>query len=86
MYLYGDLNVILIRFASEAEFEDTLRSFGLIEYNSRLVYIPTKDDMSYSKILFHALSSQNELNNIARLGKEWILENCKISNFEEYLT
>lgn len=44
----GDLNVILIRFASEAEFEDTLRSFGLIEYNSRLVYIPTKDDMSYS--------------------------------------
>lgn len=46
----------------------------------------SKDDMSYSKILFHALSSQNELNNIARLGKEWILENCKISNFEEYLT
>lgn len=43
----GDLNVILIRFASKDEFEDTLRSFGLIEYNNRLVYIPG-DDMSYS--------------------------------------
>ena len=43
----GDLNVILIRFASSDEFKDTLRSFGLVEYNSRLVYIPS-EDMSYS--------------------------------------
>ena len=43
----GDLNVILIRFASANEFKATLRSFGLVEYNSRLVYIPS-EGMSYS--------------------------------------
>ena len=43
----GDLNVILIRFASEDEFKATLRSFGLVAYNNKLVYIPS-EDMSYS--------------------------------------
>ena len=44
----GDLNVILIRFASEEEFEDTLRSFGLIEYDKTWYYIPG-EGMSYSE-------------------------------------
>lgn len=44
----GDLNAILIRFASEDEYKDTLRSFGLIEYDKKLVYIP-KNDMTYSE-------------------------------------
>ena len=45
----GDLNVILIRFASEEEFENTLRSFGLMEYDGKLVYIPAEGEMTYSE-------------------------------------
>ena len=44
----GDLNLILIRFASEDEFKATLRSFGLVEYDNALVYIPGPEGMSYS--------------------------------------
>lgn len=36
----GDLNLILIRFASEDEYTQTLRSFGLKIYENELVYIP----------------------------------------------
>ena len=36
----GDLNLILIRFADEDEFQSTLRSFGLKVYKNSFVYIP----------------------------------------------
>lgn len=36
----GDLNLILIRFASQDEYTATLRSFGLKIYDNQLVYIP----------------------------------------------
>lgn len=42
----GDLNLILIRFASEDEYTQTLRSFGLKIYENELVYIPAPADVT----------------------------------------
>ncbi len=36
----SDLNLILIRFSTEDEFNSTLRSFGLSVYDKKLVYVP----------------------------------------------
>ncbi len=40
-----DLNLILIRFATTDEFNATLRSFGIKQYNDNWVYIPSKDGL-----------------------------------------
>ncbi|MDE7100576.1 MAG: hypothetical protein K2O05_01835, partial [Anaeroplasmataceae bacterium] len=41
----GDLNVLLIRFTSTAEFNSTLRSFGIKEYNDNWYYIPSEEGL-----------------------------------------
>ncbi len=43
-----ELNLILIRFSTEDEFNSTLRSFGIKQYNSDWYYIPSKDGDSFS--------------------------------------
>lgn len=45
----GDLNLILIRFASEEEFNSTLKSFGLKFYRDDLVYIEKRANMSFAE-------------------------------------
>ncbi len=42
----SDLNLILIRFSTEDEFNSTLRSFGLSVYDKKLVYIPYPSDVT----------------------------------------
>ncbi len=42
----SDLNLILIRFSTEDEFNSTLRSFGLSVYDKKLVYIPYPSDIT----------------------------------------
>ena len=42
----GDLNLILINFASDNEYKSTLRSFGLKVYKQNLVYIPKPEDVT----------------------------------------
>lgn len=41
----SDLNLILIHFATQDEYNSTIRSFGLKEYNNNLVYIPKPDSV-----------------------------------------
>ncbi len=41
----SDLNLILIHFSTEKEFNSTLRSFGLKTYDNNLVYIPYPEDV-----------------------------------------
>ena len=45
----GDLNLILINFASKDEFESTLRSFGLKIYKEQLVYIAKPEGKTFSE-------------------------------------
>ena len=71
----GELNAILIRFASKDEFEDTLRSFGLIAYENRLVYIP-KGDRTYSEYCdyYDDLSTADIKNSHKKLSTLDVLE------------
>lgn len=41
----ADLNLVLIRFSTEDEFNSTLRSFGLSVYDKKLVYVPYPEDI-----------------------------------------
>lgn len=41
----GDINVILIHFSTNEEFNSTLRSFGIKQYNDNWYYIPSKDGL-----------------------------------------
>lgn len=45
----GDLNLILIRFASSDEYNSTLRSFGLKFYKDQLIYIGSNGTTSFSE-------------------------------------
>ena len=67
-----DLNMIMIRFATETEFNDTLRAFGLKIYNNRFYFI--KDSADGSKLSYKEYIKHYDEFKTSELEKEYGVE------------
>ena len=72
------VDIVLIRFTSQTEFENTLRAFGIRIYNGKYYYIADKKNMTYDEYIEYyddlSTTQYNESNNVRIIDNDAILE------------